>query len=112
MATPIRAGALQNTFIGIEHLTEEELDNIRRRIETYATQAGNTGLMTLCDLEVLVGSALRVAMQDVGLNANRPALEMFSDRTYIGHLSNGEDAPCLRRKSTTRSLKPSGLMIN
>jgi low affinity Fe/Cu permease len=40
----IRAGAAQNTFIGIEHLTEEELNKIRRRIETYATQAGETVL--------------------------------------------------------------------
>jgi low affinity Fe/Cu permease len=40
----IRAGAAQNTFIGIEHLTEEALDKIRRKIETYAMQAADTVL--------------------------------------------------------------------
>ena len=40
----IRAGTAQNTFIGIEHLTEEELDKIRRRIETYSTQAAESVL--------------------------------------------------------------------
>ena len=57
----IRAGAAQNTFIGIEHLTEEELDNIRRRIETYATQAGDTVL------EAVKEKAARAADRTTGL---------------------------------------------
>src|SRR5215203_3432808 len=32
----IRASAAQNTFIGIEHLTEEELDELRKRCEARA----------------------------------------------------------------------------
>ena len=32
----IRASAAQNTYIGIEHLTEEELEDLRRRCETRA----------------------------------------------------------------------------
>ncbi|WP_336487745.1 low affinity iron permease family protein [Methylobacterium nigriterrae] len=32
----IRASAAQNRYIGIEHLTEEELDELRRRCETRA----------------------------------------------------------------------------
>ena len=32
----IRASAAQNRFIGIEHLTEDELDEIRRRCEARA----------------------------------------------------------------------------
>ena len=57
----IRAGAAQNTFIGIEHLTEEELDKIRRRIETYATQAADTVL------EVVQEKAARAADRASGL---------------------------------------------
>jgi low affinity Fe/Cu permease len=57
----IRAGAAQNTFIGIEHLTEEELDKIRRRIETYATQAAETVL------EVVKDKAARAADRATGL---------------------------------------------
>src|SRR5215203_1261327 len=57
----IRAGAAQNTFIGIEHLTEEELDRIRRRIETYATQAAETVL------EVLKEKAAKAADRASGL---------------------------------------------
>ena len=57
----IRAGAAQNTFIGIEHLMEEELDKIRRRIETYATQAGETVL------EAVKEKAARAADRATGL---------------------------------------------
>src|SRR5829696_1168351 len=57
----IRAGSAQNTFIGIEHLTEEELDRIRRRIETYATQAAETVL------EVVKDKAARAADRATGL---------------------------------------------
>jgi len=32
----IRASAAQNVFIGIEHLTQEELDEIRARCEAKA----------------------------------------------------------------------------
>jgi low affinity Fe/Cu permease len=32
----IRASAAQNTFIGIEHLTDEELEELRKRCETRA----------------------------------------------------------------------------
>jgi len=32
----IRASAAQNTYIGIEHLTEEELEDLRQRCETRA----------------------------------------------------------------------------
>ncbi|GEP12162.1 low affinity iron permease family protein [Methylobacterium gnaphalii] len=32
----IRASAAQNRYIGVEHLTEEELDELRRRCETRA----------------------------------------------------------------------------
>ncbi|WP_457094659.1 low affinity iron permease family protein [Microvirga sp. P5_D2] len=35
----IRAGAGQNTFIGIEHLTLEELDEIRAKCEARAKEA-------------------------------------------------------------------------
>jgi low affinity Fe/Cu permease len=35
----IRTSAAQNTFIGIEHLTEEELDEIRARCEARAAAA-------------------------------------------------------------------------
>jgi low affinity Fe/Cu permease len=37
----IRTSAAQNTYIGIEHLTEEELDEIRARCEARAAQAAN-----------------------------------------------------------------------
>src|SRR4029450_10779864 len=57
----IRAGAAQNTFIGIEHLTEEELEKIRRRIETYATQAADTVL------EAVQEKAARAADRATGL---------------------------------------------
>jgi low affinity Fe/Cu permease len=36
----IRASAAQNAFIGIEHLTEEELDEIRARCEKRAKEQG------------------------------------------------------------------------
>jgi hypothetical protein len=36
------------------------------------------GSITMCGLEVPEGSALRVAMQDVGSIANRPALQPAS----------------------------------
>ena len=36
----IRASAAQNIFIGIEHLTEEELEDIRRTIEERAKEKG------------------------------------------------------------------------
>jgi low affinity Fe/Cu permease len=36
----IRASAAQNAFIGIEHLTEEELDEIRRECEARARESG------------------------------------------------------------------------
>jgi low affinity Fe/Cu permease len=36
----IRASAAQNAFIGIEHLTEEELDEIRRECERRAEEHG------------------------------------------------------------------------
>lgn len=32
----IRAGAAQNVFVGIEHLTEEELDDLRQKCEARA----------------------------------------------------------------------------
>jgi low affinity Fe/Cu permease len=35
----IRASAAQNVFIGIEHLSEEELNELRRKIETRAKGA-------------------------------------------------------------------------
>lgn len=38
----IRASAAQNTYIGIEHLTEEELDELRRKCEERA-KAGKAG---------------------------------------------------------------------
>ncbi len=36
----IRASAAQNAFIGIEHLTEEELDEIRKECEERASDRG------------------------------------------------------------------------
>ena len=36
----IRASAAKNTYIGIEHLTEEELDELRRKCEERAAVAG------------------------------------------------------------------------
>jgi low affinity Fe/Cu permease len=36
----IRASAAQNTYIGIEHLTEEELDELRKKCEARAAKAG------------------------------------------------------------------------
>jgi low affinity Fe/Cu permease len=36
----IRASAAKNTYIGIEHLTEEELDELRRKSEERAAVAG------------------------------------------------------------------------
>jgi low affinity Fe/Cu permease len=36
----IRASAAQNSYIGIEHLTEEELDELRTKCEARAAQAG------------------------------------------------------------------------
>src|SRR4051794_37264323 len=36
----IRASAAQNAFVGIEHLTEEELDEIRRKCEERAEREG------------------------------------------------------------------------
>ena len=36
----IRASAAKNAFIGIEHLTEEELDNVRRRFEERVKSSG------------------------------------------------------------------------
>jgi low affinity Fe/Cu permease len=57
----IRAGAAQNTFIGIEHLTEEELEVIRRRIETDTKQATDTVL------EAVKEKAARAADRATGL---------------------------------------------
>ena len=37
----IRASAAQNTYIGIEHLTEEELEELRKKCEQRAAQAGH-----------------------------------------------------------------------
>ena len=37
----IRASAAQNTFIGIEHLTQEELDELRTRCEERAKKAAD-----------------------------------------------------------------------
>src|SRR5829696_6682414 len=37
----IRASAAQNTYIGIEHLTEEELDELRKRCEARAKAAAD-----------------------------------------------------------------------
>ena len=37
----IRAGAAQNAFIGIEHLTDEELDEIRKECEARAKDRGH-----------------------------------------------------------------------
>jgi low affinity Fe/Cu permease len=39
----IRASAAQNTYIGIEHLTEEELDELRQKCEDRAAKAGKAG---------------------------------------------------------------------
>jgi low affinity Fe/Cu permease len=36
----IRASAAQNAFVGIEHLTEEELDEIRKKCEERAAREG------------------------------------------------------------------------
>jgi len=36
----IRASAAQNSFVGIEHLTEQEVDDIRRRCEERANAEG------------------------------------------------------------------------
>ena len=36
----IRASTAQNAFVGIEHLTEEELDEIRRKCEERAVREG------------------------------------------------------------------------
>ena len=36
----IRASAAKNAFIGIEHLTEEELDKVRRRFEERVKSSG------------------------------------------------------------------------
>jgi low affinity Fe/Cu permease len=36
----IRASAAQNTYIGIEQLTEEELDELRKKCEARAAKAG------------------------------------------------------------------------
>jgi low affinity Fe/Cu permease len=58
----IRASAAQNTFIGIEHLTEEELEKIRRQIETYATRAADSVL------EAVKEKAERAADRATGLD--------------------------------------------
>jgi low affinity Fe/Cu permease len=39
----IRASAAQNTYIGIEHLTEEELDELRRKCEERAAKSRTAG---------------------------------------------------------------------
>jgi low affinity Fe/Cu permease len=36
----IRASAAQNSFVGIEHLTEEEVEDFRRRCEARARKEG------------------------------------------------------------------------
>src|SRR5689334_19928110 len=36
----IRVGAVQNRFVGIEHLTEEEIEELRRTCEVRAQQKG------------------------------------------------------------------------
>jgi len=36
----IRASKVKNTFIGIEHLTDEEIDDLRSRCEKYAQRSG------------------------------------------------------------------------
>ena len=38
----IRVGAVQNRFVGIEHLTEEEIDELRRKCEARAQQKGGS----------------------------------------------------------------------
>jgi low affinity Fe/Cu permease len=40
---PIRASAAQNVFIGIEHLTQEELEDIRARCEARAKAGAAAG---------------------------------------------------------------------
>jgi low affinity Fe/Cu permease len=37
----IRVGEVQNRFVGIEHLTEEELEDIRRKSESRARRERN-----------------------------------------------------------------------
>ena len=38
----IRVGAVQNRFVGIEHLTEEEIEELRRKCEARARQRGGS----------------------------------------------------------------------
>jgi low affinity Fe/Cu permease len=39
----IRSSAAQNFYIGVEHLTDEELDDIRAKCEARASQAEEAG---------------------------------------------------------------------
>ena len=47
----IRVSAVQNSFVGIEHLTEDELEDIRRKCETraLAERAGDESVAQVSD---------------------------------------------------------------
>lgn len=40
----IRTGSVRNAFVGIEHLTDEELERLRERIEARAAREGDVAL--------------------------------------------------------------------
>jgi len=40
----IRVGEVQNRFVGIEHLTEEEIEELRRKCEARAQKAGSNAV--------------------------------------------------------------------
>jgi low affinity Fe/Cu permease len=67
----IRASAAQNSFVGIEHLTEEEVEDIRKRCEERAQAEGR---------ELNKGERARVAADVAQEGANRRAAAAADSR--------------------------------
>ena len=65
----IRASAAQNRFIGIEHLTDEELNELRQRCATRAQVERLTGALDAADVaeEEAQAKARKAADRAVGL---------------------------------------------
>ncbi len=65
----IRASAAQNTYIGIEQLTEEELSDLRQRCEARANSS----------LQTQAREAADVAEQEANVKARRASLRAVDD---------------------------------
>ena len=68
----IRASAAQNSYVGIEHLTEEEVEDFRKRCEERATKEGR---------ELMRGEKAQVAADIAQEQANKRAAAAADRRT-------------------------------